>query len=113
MIDQRRRGRTLRVEPIELVAEGMRLLEHTNRAPAEQPRIALVFHAKPAHRDAVDLLDAGRQLVPPRHVVGRAGRQDLDLGVLGEMLGDVARVQLGAAVDRLSVALHDDRELHC
>jgi len=31
----------------------------------------------------------------------------------GKMFGDVARVQLGAAVDRLSVALHDDGELHC
>ncbi len=28
------------------------------------------------------------------------------------MLGDVARVQFGAAVDRLAVALDDDRELH-
>ena len=41
-----------------------------------------------------------RQLVAPRDVVGRARRQDLDLGVTREMLGDVARVQLGAAVDR-------------
>ena len=29
------------------------------------------------------------------------------------MLGDVARVQLGAAVDGVAVALNDDRELHC
>ena len=89
------------------------MLEHVGRAPAEQPRIALVFHPKPAHRNAVDLLDARRQLVPPRHVVCGAGRQDLDLGVFGQMLGNVARVQLGAAIDRLSVALHDDGELHC
>ena len=72
-----------------------------------------MLHAKPAHRHAVDSLDAGRQLVAPRDVVGRAGRQDLDLGVAGEVLGDVARVQLGAAVDCLTVALNDDRELHC
>ena len=76
-------------------------------------RIALVLHAEPADRHAVDCLDAGRQLVAPRHVVGRAGRQHLDLAVTREVLGDVARVQLGAAVDRLAVALNDDRDLHC
>jgi hypothetical protein len=29
------------------------------------------------------------------------------------VLGDVARVQFGAAVDRRTVSLNDDRELHC
>ena len=48
-----------------------------------------------------------------RDVVGRAGREDLDLSVAREMLGDIPRVQLGAAVDRLAVALDDDRDLHC
>ena len=55
----------------------------------------------------------GGQLVPPRDVVARAGRQDLDLAVTREVFGDVPRVQLGAAVDRLAVALDDDRDLHC
>ena len=67
---------------------------------------------KAPHRDAVDLLDAGRQLVAPGDVVAGAGRQDLDLGVPREVLGDVARVQLRAAVDVGAVALDDDRELH-
>ena len=33
--------------------------------------------------------------------------------MLRQVLGDVARVQLGAAVDVGAVALHDDGELHC
>ena len=72
-----------------------------------------MLHAEAAHRHAVDPFDAGGELVAPRDVVGGARRQDLDLGVAREMFGDVARVQLRAAVDRLAVALNDDRELHC
>ena len=113
VVDQGGRRRTFGVEPVQLVAERVRLLEDAIGPAPEEPRIALAFHAKPPHRHAVDRFDPGRQLVAPRHVVGGARRQDLDLGMLGEMFGDVARVELRAAVDRLSVALNDDRDLHC
>ena len=43
----------------------------------------------------------------------RAGRQDLDLDVLRQVLGDVASMLLGAAVDVGAVPLNDDRDLHC
>ena len=75
-------------------------------------RIAFAAHREAPHRDAVDLLDAGRPLVSPRHVVARAGRDDLDLRVPRQPLGDVARVQLGAAVDVGTVSLDDDCQLH-
>src|SRR5581483_12437350 len=75
-------------------------------------RIALVLHAEASNGDAVDLLGARRQLVAPRHVVGGAGRQHLDLRMLREVLGDVPRVEFGAAVDLPAVALDDDGELH-
>src|SRR5207247_8632771 len=52
-------------------------------------------------------------IFPPRDVVGGARRQHLDLRVFGEMFGDVTRVQLRAAVDRLAVALNDDGQFHC
>ena len=91
----------------------MPLLEDAIRSLAEHQRIALVLHLEAPDRHAVDLLDAGRQLVAPRDVVGRAGGEHFDLPMTREMLGDVARVQLGAAVDRLTVALNDDRDLHC
>src|SRR6185436_10021740 len=61
----------------------------------------------------VHLLDARLQLVAPGDVIGRARRDDLDVPVAREMLGDIAGVQLGAAVDRLSVPLNDDGDLHC
>jgi hypothetical protein len=32
--------------------------------------------------------------------------------VTSEVFGDVARVQLGAAVNRLAVPLHDDGDFH-
>ena len=63
-------------------------------------------------RDAVDRLLAGRQLVLPGDVVARARRQHLDVGVAREPLGDVSRVQFGAAADVRAVALNDDRQLH-
>ena len=101
------------VEPRELVGERVGLLEHPRGSLPEETRIALVLHTEPAHRHVVDALDAGRELVAPRDVIGRARREHLDLGVPGEMLGDVPGVQLGAAVDRLPVSLNDDGELHC
>src|SRR6266576_2139434 len=87
--------------------------EHALRATAELVRIAFVGDSKTPYPHAVDALDSCGQLVPPRHVIARARRQHVDLGVAGEMLGDVARVQFGAAVDRLAVPLNDDGELHC
>ncbi len=76
-------------------------------------RLALV--ARPGNRRTVTPLTcstpAGSSLLPG-DVVARAGREDLDLGVPREAFGDVARVQLGAAVDVRAVALDDDRELH-
>jgi hypothetical protein len=43
----------------------------------------------------------------------RAGRQHLDLHVLGEVLRNIASMLLGAAVDVGAVPLNDDRDLHC
>ena len=74
--------------------------------------MALVRDGEAADRDAVDLLDAGRQLVLPGDVVARAGRHHFDRRVPRQALGDVARVQFRAAVDVRAVALDDDRQLH-
>ena len=51
----------------------------------------------------------GRKLVAPRQVITRARGEDTDLGIACEVLGDVPRVQLGAAVDVGAVPLHNDR----
>ena len=56
--------------------------------------------------------DARGEVIAPRHVVGGAGGEDFDLSVAREMLGNVPRMQLRAAVDRLAVPLDDDGELH-
>ena len=110
--DERRRCRTLCVKPGQLVREWMRRVEDVPREPPEDQRIAFSLDPKTPHADAVDRLHARRQLVLPRDVVRSARGQDFDLGVLREVLGDVAGVQLGPAIDRLAVALNDDGELH-
>ena len=69
-------------------------------------------HRKPAHGHATDGFDARRKRIGPRDVVLRAGGEYLDLGVTRQMLSDVARMQLGAAVDVGAVPLCDDRNLH-
>src|SRR5204863_9657984 len=69
--------------------------------------------AESPHCDVIDALDTRLQLVPPGDVVGGAGREDFDLGVPREVLGNVPGMQLRAAVDRLPVPLNDDRQLHC
>ena len=72
-----------------------------------------VIDPKPADGNAVHDFHPGRKLVAPRHVVARARREHVNGGVPGQVLGDVAGVQLGAAVDVGAVALHHDSELHC
>src|SRR5207302_6626652 len=67
----------------------------------------------PPHGDAVHLLDARLELVTPCHVIGRARGEHFDLRVPREVLGDVPRMELGAAVHRRPVALDDDGDLHC
>ena len=64
-------------------------------------------------RNAVDVLVRGTRLVAPGDVVAGVRGQHVHLGVARQVLGDVARVKLGAAVNRLTVSLYDDRELHC
>ena len=91
----------------------VRGLEYLLGAPRKNLDVALVGHGEAMDRDAVDDLDAGGVFVVPRDVIARARREDGDLCVRRKMLGDVARVQLGAAVDVGAVPLHDDGELHC
>ena len=43
----------------------------------------------------------------------RARRQYLDRDVLGQVLGNIAGMLLGAAVDVGAVPLDNDRNLHC
>jgi len=112
VLDERRAGRPFAVEPLQLVGERVRLVEDADRSAPELLGIPRMPDRKPPHRDAVDRLDARGELVPPRHVVASARGQHLDLVVPRQVLRDVPRVQLGAAVDVGAVALDDDRELH-
>ena len=99
MVDQRRARGALALEPGELVGDGVDFFEDDTRAPPELERPAFVADWKASDRDGVDAFDAFGQLVTPRDVVPRAGRQDFDVGVARKPLGNVAGVQLGPAVD--------------
>src|SRR5258708_6666799 len=112
VIDERRTGRPFRVQPVELVADGVALFEHAFLPPPEHLGIALMFHAESAHRNAVHLLDAWRKLVAPRDVIRGTGGQYFDLAVLRKMPGDVPGVKFGAPVDRRAVPLNDDGDFH-
>ena len=79
------------------------------REPAE---MALPRNRKPPHRQRARLGDAGRIHVAPGHVVLRAAREDRDLVVGGEMLGDDPAVPLGAAGHFGSETLDHAGELH-
>ena len=91
----------------------MLVTEDVVRQSSEHVNVALLIDTKAAHRDAVDSLHASRIFIAPGDVVARASREHFDIGVARKMLGDIAGVQLGAAVDVGAVALHDDGELHC
>ena len=113
MLDERGGRGTLRLEPVELVADRVPSREDALLPPAEYFRIALALHSEAANWNAVDLFEARLKLVAPGDVIGRARREDLDVAVTRQPLGDVARVKLSAAIDRLTVPLNDDRDLHC
>src|SRR5688572_25802406 len=90
----------------------MRLVKHPPGAAPELVRIALVPDGKSPDGDAVDAIDTGRPFVAPGDVITGARGDNLHLGVAREALGDVARMQLRAAVDIGVVALDDHREFH-
>jgi len=114
VFDQRGTGRSFRLEPGELIAERMRFGEDLLRPFRELDRIALDRNGKAVHRDAVNDLAARWKFVLPRNVVAmRARGQHLDLDVPGEVLGNIPRMLLGAAVDVGAVPLNDDRDFHC
>src|SRR5262249_17366688 len=63
--------------------------------------------------DAVQLRSAFGELVFPARIVLRARREHAHVMTRGgEVLGDVARVLLGAAENFFTVARHHERELH-
>src|SRR6188768_4597582 len=88
--------------------------EYLFRPFRELDRITFGRNRKAVNGDAVHRVLACRQLVLPRDVVAvRACRQYLDLDMLRQVLGDVPRMLFGAAVDIGTVALNNNRDLHC
>ena len=110
--NQRRARRPLTFEPSQLVVDGMDLLEHLRRSPAELVRTPFVRDREPPDLNAVDLFHAGGRSFLPRDVVAGARCHDLDGGVPREPLCDVTSMQFRAAVDVGAVALNDDGQLH-
>ena len=114
VVDERRAGGPFGIEPRQFIAQRVRLREDLGRPLRELDRVALDRHREAVDRNPVDDLQAGWQLVLPRDVIAmRAGREHLDLDVLGQMLRDVTGMLLGTAVDVSTVPLDDDRDLHC
>src|SRR5918993_5942829 len=91
----------------------MCMVEDAVRPAAEVGGVSLLIDSEPPHRNVVHEFRSCRIIVAPGDVIASACRQHLDLRVLRKMLGDVASVQLGAAVDLGAIALHHDSELHC
>jgi len=112
MADERRARRAFAVEPVEFVLEGMRPLEHSNGSAPEFVGMPLAVDRKPEHTNAVDLLLARGELVPPGDVIARAGGEDIHSHAARQPLGDITSVELGAAIDVGAVPLDDDRQLH-
>jgi hypothetical protein len=110
--DERWAVRSLTFEPAQLVLYRVRVFEDVGRAIAEVNQVALPDDGKSLDGNAVHDVAAFGPFVAPRDVVASAGRQNADVGMGGEMLGNVTRVQFGAAVDLRTVALHDHRDLH-
>ena len=111
--DERRTRRPLGIEPLQLVEIRVLLLEDALGARGKELHVPLAIDREALDRDPVDGLRAGRIVVVPGDVIARAGRQHDDLRVRRQMLGDIARVQLSAAVDVGAIALHHDGQLHC
>ena len=87
-------------------------IEDVIGAQSELRLVSFMVDCKAFDGDPVDGVRSGRILVAPRQVIVSAGGEHAHLGVARQMLGDVPRVQLGAAVDVGAVPLHDDRYPH-
>ena len=82
-------------EPVQFVGDRVRLMKHdidTGRTPRRRAAATREIGARGCHSPAL----TRREFVLPGHVVTRAGRQDFDLG----MSGQVARRYSGRAVRR-------------
>src|SRR5687767_8063627 len=114
VVDQTRAGRSFRIEPRDLVADRVLLREHLLGPLRELDGIAFAsvleaMHGNPVHH----LLTLGEVVLPPDVILMRARGQHFDLNVVRQVLGNIPRMLLGAAVDVGAVALNDDRDFHC
>tara|TARA_B100001971_G_C18200806_1_gene544455 strand:+ start:857 stop:1471 length:615 start_codon:yes stop_codon:yes gene_type:complete len=91
----------------------MRLLEHLLGPLAEISDVAFAADRKSSDPQTIYPVEPGVKLVAPCNVVGRAGREHLDLGVSSEMFRDIPGMQLRATVQVGAIALDDDGKPHC
>src|SRR5437868_2637985 len=91
----------------------MAVPENLVRSLGEDLDVALVVYREAMNGNTVELTFARPVLIMPGDVIARAGGQNVDVGMAGEMFRDVAGMQLRATVDVGAVSLHDDGELHC
>jgi hypothetical protein len=110
--DERGARGSFGLEPLHFVGDRVGLGEHDLRLTAEFVGVARPRDREPPHQEPVHLLLARRQLVLPGDVVAGARRQHFDRPVTGQPLGDVPRVQFGAAADVRAVALNNNCQLH-
>src|SRR5688572_8122116 len=113
MPQQCRAPGSLGVEPFQLVEMGMHVIEYPIGPSAEYVGISRVIDAKPTDRHAVDHIGARGIFVAPRYIVPGARCEDINSGVLRQVLRHIAGVQFGPTVDVGAIALHHDSELHC
>src|SRR6476619_3095618 len=86
------------VEPLQLVGDRVGVFEHPVRQAPECSRVPLVDDRESLDGDAVDIVWTSGELVGPRDVVTGTGREDADVVVPRQPLGNVAGMELRTAV---------------
>ena len=108
VLDQAGTPRSLLFEPLHLVGVRVRIVVNPVGVLVERVDVARPCVREAADCHAAHAVGAFRIVVLPRHVVLRAGRQDVDVVRGGQTLGEQPAEMLGAAQHLGSVSLDDE-----
>src|SRR5262245_5204483 len=90
----------------------MDFVEHQARTPSEVRGHPFPGDTTPFDAETVDPLLAGFEVIAPSDIVACACGEHTNVSVSAQALGQIARMQFGAAVDVQTIPLDDDRQLH-
>src|SRR5262249_32737537 len=112
VVDKRGTPGSLLLQPLQFVRAAVRRGVNPFRIEVEGIEVARPCVCEPPDSDAANPIRSFRVFVFPRDVVARARREDIDIVLSGEPLGDETAQMLRTAEHFGAVPLDDERDFH-